>query len=305
MYTNLQHNKIIRSVNWLLDKAKKQDKKRGNKEHNINISNKKPYILRWGKTYGEGKTSLNFKQIRDIVTYDLQHSYTMIGGKVYKQNIGAPMGGLLSTNYANICCAYDEDTFLNKNPTLTPSIFGVRQIDDAIILISYPNDNNMLEKDAHNFINSFTEETNPIYKDGLKCKKQDIKYEPLNDTYNFNFIGTHIQIKVKGKNKPLIQTQCKNWDSLSSKGEQKFLRLVQAHSHTPQRTKNGTIIGEIIRHTYYTDNPILLHASICKLCIELLSIGYKKSYLTRLNTIQIQFHFSWQNLYVVKKFTKL
>ena len=36
-----------------------------------------------GKAYAEGKTNITFKQIIDIITYDLEHSYTTIGGKVY------------------------------------------------------------------------------------------------------------------------------------------------------------------------------------------------------------------------------
>ena len=111
MYTNLQHSKIKKSINWLLNRAKRYDKKRGNKYHTINISFNKPYIVRWGPAYGEGKTNLNLKLIEEIITYDLKHTYTTLGGKIYKQINGAPMGGLLSTNYANICCAYDENTF--------------------------------------------------------------------------------------------------------------------------------------------------------------------------------------------------
>jgi hypothetical protein len=237
MYTNLQHTKILKSTNWLLDKAKKYNKKRGNKNYTVNISNNKPYLIRWGKAYAEGKTNLTFNQIIDIITYDLEHSYTTIGGKVYKQKIGAPMGGVLSTNYANICCAYDEHTFLSKNPSLTKNLAGFRQIDDAIILISFPNNDPEKQEEAKKFICSFDNDSNPIYKDGLKCKKQEIKHDPATNTYNFNFIGTHIQIKAKGKGSPRVQIQCKNWNDLEARGEQKFLRLINVHSYTPQRVR--------------------------------------------------------------------
>jgi hypothetical protein len=295
MYTNLQHNKIIKSTNWLLEKAKKYNRKRGNNNFTINITNKKPYIVRWGKAYNEENTNLTIQQISEIINYDLQHCYTTIGGKIYKQIIGAPMGGLLSTNYANICCAFDEDCFLRVNTELTTNILGIRQIDDALIFVTYPNNNQTKQENAERFINGFDNDKNPIYKDGLKCKKQDVKYDLPNNTYNFSFIGTHIQIKAKGKSTPQIQTQCKNWGNFLTSGKQKFLRLINANSYTPQRIKEGTIIGEIIRYTHYTNQPILLCTAVQKLCIELLSINYKKSYLYKL-LLKIIFKYNFKFL---------
>ena len=289
MYTNLQHSKIKKSINWLLNRAKRYDKKRGNKHHTINISFNKPYIVRWGPAYGEGKTNLNLKLIEEIITYDLKHTYTTLGGKIYKQ--------------INICCAYDENTFLKNNQNIAPHMLGIRQIDDAMIVISYPTNDTIKENNALQFLNNFTDSTNPIYKDGLTCKKQKINYDIANDTYNLNFIGTHIQIKGTGTNKPLIQMQCKNWSSLIQRGEQTFLRLIQPQSYTPSRIKNGTIIGEIVRHKYYTNNPTLLHTAICKLCLELLCLGYKKTYLYKL-LLKIKYTYKWKFLKKVSQWLK-
>ena len=132
------------------------------------------------------------------------------------------------------------------------------------------------------FFESFTDSSNPIYKDGLKCKIQEINYDSNTETYNFKFIGAHIQIHKHLKNLPLIQTQCKNWDDLRKVGSQKFLRLVHASSYTSNSVKYGTIIGEFIRQKTYTNDPDLLNTVNKKLCIELLSIGYSKKQLKNL-----------------------
>lgn len=289
MFTNLQHRKILKSIQWLLGKAETLNTKRNNRNFTLNIDRGKPHLVRWGQSYETSKINLNFQQIIRIISYDLKHTYTTIGEKTYRQIVGAPMGGTLSSNYANICCAYDEHVFLENNPQLKPRILGLRQIDDALLLITYDITPES-KKEAYEFVNGFSEDHNPIYKDGLKCKKQEVNLDKAKETYNFKFIGTHIQIPIKGKSVPAIQTESKNWDNLKSTGRQKFLRLVHARSYTPQSVKVGTIIGEIIRHRTFTNDPILLKTALYKLCIELLSIGYKKGFLCKLlNQIRISY----------------
>lgn len=69
------------------------------------------------------------------VNYDLAHNFCMVGGTVYEQVNGCPIGGLLSAFYANVYCAHDEQAFLRKWEHLRQSFYAIRQMDDLIFVI--------------------------------------------------------------------------------------------------------------------------------------------------------------------------
>ena len=105
----------------------------------IKVLKSKPHTVEWGKDYSETNKyiTFSFKQLIKLVEIDLKHAYTTCGHDILKQKIGCPMGGFLSSLYADVKCAFDENKMLNTQNTDETIIYAIRIIDDLFGWIAY------------------------------------------------------------------------------------------------------------------------------------------------------------------------
>jgi hypothetical protein len=83
---------------------------------------------------------LTVEEIMLGVEFDLAHNYCGVGMRVLEQLGGCPIGGLLSAVYADIYCAHDERNFCNKWQHLAHRFYGVRQVDDLLLVMRWDPD---------------------------------------------------------------------------------------------------------------------------------------------------------------------
>ena len=122
MFTFLSHKGIRDSLEWLLREMSqlKQYKDRGGTMRTPRKTNKNYVTLvvdptseiYWGNAMATGKPedviTMNFNDIRNIVDMDLDFTYSTVGTTILKQRQGCPIGGILSSFYANLVCAKQE-----------------------------------------------------------------------------------------------------------------------------------------------------------------------------------------------------
>ena len=103
-----------------------------------NTDDGKKKIIRFSSSRGsQDEYTFTKDDLINIVTFDLNTSYQTRGKDVLHQTHGCPIGGFLSAIYANVKCAYDEFKFLREIKHLKKRVYGIRQMDDLILFISY------------------------------------------------------------------------------------------------------------------------------------------------------------------------
>src|SRR5438552_3248699 len=113
MFTNLDHEHIKRAVDWLVDQNTKIMTRKTRNKPFINISTTKinngKYDIYWSGAKGScGWGSIDIPSLIDVVNIDLDNAFQTVGGKMFKQNFGCPIGGKLSARLNN---AFDENFF--------------------------------------------------------------------------------------------------------------------------------------------------------------------------------------------------
>lgn len=146
MFTNLEHKEIIVAVKWLCETyagtwKKKTYNTRSSHKDIIYVEKRNPYECSWQDHNDKSMWQMfHLHDLIQIVTFDLNNTYTTSGPMVFKQLKGAPIGGFLSSHYANIKCAYDEHQFHMKainSPQMTPHYRALREVDDLLAWAAY------------------------------------------------------------------------------------------------------------------------------------------------------------------------
>lgn len=222
MYTNLSHDKIIESIEWLCEiyKYKFGDQisiKPGGRNGGVN---------------GKKKNLWNFdlKMIIEVVKFDLENAAFTFGNIVLRQMIGIPMGSPLSPSIAILTCAKDECISMNSLGSDERYIHGMRYMDDLWLIVLFPKRNDRIRIELSRKILA-------NYQKSLK-----IEIEQRGETVKF------LDKKIIWKNDLLIQQHLgKNWNAISDNGIRKFLNVVDYNSYLEKDQKRGIIIGSLSR----------------------------------------------------------
>ena len=270
MYTHLSHDEILRSITWLIDyNLNKPEKRKTSKENFIAMTKSQPRNFHITNQKPDDHLIFSRKDILNIVNLDLNTSYQTKGNDLFIQNHGCPMGGFLSAIYANIKCAFDELKFIQTLGKKSDRIYGIRQMDDLILWISYdPNDHASYKEAIH--IKNFILGKNNAYSGGLELEIQDPINLPNPEGTKLNkFSGTIITLET---------TPFRSTSNLSTKtmtihlGWQKFPRFIPKNSYVPNHTKLGVISGSICRLAYQSGssqefiNAIIENHEEMKIC---------------------------------------
>ena len=138
MFTNLRKVAIPTRVRLTLEEAGKLTAGRGGRRKCVTVmrDGKKFEGVKWGADpRNEDDRVVEFEMIIRVVEFDLAHNFGALGGTIYEQMGGCPIGGLLSAIYANIYCAFDERNFCARWSHVRHLFFGLRQMDDFIFVI--------------------------------------------------------------------------------------------------------------------------------------------------------------------------
>jgi hypothetical protein len=295
MFTCLSKEGILKALDWLLAEMEKTkqysrqtNKDRTPRKHRRNIIT---YIndldtWDWGpnthirvdaprnaNTHVEGPTTrFTFQQLRSIVETDLEYTYASLGKTTFFQLEGCPIGGLLSSFYANLFCAWRECMFTDAiNSIEGVSFHGIRQVDDMLgVLVVHPDTKENREK-ANALIDRLERE---VYTGGLELETE--MGESDGSTFYHEFAGCEI---IGSHNGSFLKCKSfnKNWQSLLTTGKQKTRRFPHWRSYTHAQTKRGVIIGTLHRlatQTSALDFQNSLTEAVEQTMTELASIEY-------------------------------
>ena len=292
MYTNLDHNQIIDAVIWVCDCARKnqnQNKRKSRKVKRLILLSKRKdtvtnkYKIMWADTEDEEYYSFTLDDILNIVHLDLQFTYQVRGKDILKQKHGCPIGGFLSCIYANIKCAKDEYDFLKSLKVKKCRIYGIRQVDDLLLLLAYDKTSPESFKEANTWKQTFLR-NNGVYKGGLELEEQKelLKQEKK---VCYEFAGTVVTIENNHNTRNNLLIYCKTWNknelSLLTEGKQKLPRYVGRYSMVPDHYKLGMQIATLLRINSQTHRLDDLIEALKINRLEMISIGYDDNFLLK------------------------
>lgn len=287
MFTNLDHHEIKKAIKWLCNFYHNRIKSkiyttRSSYQNCIYIQKHQPYECTWQKRTSKEWIALTLDDIVNITTYDLDNSYTSTGLNIFKQIRGAPIGGFLSTNYANIKCALDEWNFckrMRKHPELKTISFGaLRQVDDLMAWAAYKPTKPETKILAEKLLKDLT--SPQTYTGGLSLKIQ----EPISadSTKQKNkFTGSIVNTTIKKSPNITITPLNKNWNHIVENGIRKYKIYPMWQSYIPHHIKSGFIYGMILRIIRSSTKTKAAEEAALRFLFELHHIGYPKRVITR------------------------
>ena len=171
LYTKIPHDKLIEVLNKIIDfvfKGGTRDK----------ISIHKSGTASWVKNGINSFCLYTKESISTALSYLIRNCYFKLGDKLFRQDIGIPMGSDPAPAFANLFLFHYESSWLNnikKNNNILARKFGqiYRYIDDLLAL-----------NDGH----SFEDFHHEIYPDELQLNKENVDYTST------NFLDLHINI---------------------------------------------------------------------------------------------------------------
>ena len=248
MFTNLTHEGIKKATRWMLNtlKDQKQYTTRGgiprtprkHRKNKITLVTETDEVY-WGQSTHEAHQKekatgskediiiFNFDDLMQIIHFDLNTAYSTVGKTILEQQHGCPIGGILSCFYANIYCAWTEYIFMKKHEENGKHrIYGIRQVDDLIMWVSYEKGNKQSETQANDIIKELFNTDNKIsnvYTDGLTLTEEKITtiIRKGKRTFRTEFAGTVIKGEMTEENFT-TQTLNKNWYTIRLLNRQRF-----------------------------------------------------------------------------------
>jgi hypothetical protein len=171
LYTKIPHDKLIDVLNKVIDFAFK-----GGTRNKISIH--KSGLANWVHDSTKSTCIYTKESITRAVSYLIKNCYFKLGDKLFRQDIGIPMGSDPAPAFANLFLFHYESSWLNsikKSNNILARKFGqvYRYIDDLLAL-----------NDGHSF-ESFHHD---IYPQELQLNKENEDYSST------DFLDLHIEI---------------------------------------------------------------------------------------------------------------
>lgn len=240
---------------------------------------KYPDNVRWGKGLDDENTvTLTFEDLMNIYTLDLDHSFTISQGIVNWQKLGCPIGGNLSSFFANTVCAYHEWKYLTSLGKAAENIYGIRQVDDLLIWVATERGNRKSLRAAKSIKRKFLKQ-NGVYKGGLELEEEPIKttYTRGIKTHHHEFAGVHISVQSRDP-AMTCTTLNKNRESINNGDGQIIVRFPPWNSYTTDQSKRGVIIGTLHRTNEQNSSSELAAQSMFENYKEYRAIGYPSDF---------------------------
>ena len=173
LYTKIPHNKLIDVLTNIIEFVFKGGTRNKISIHSSGLAN-------W-VTNGNNRSSIVYtkESVIEAVSFLIKNCHFKLGNKLFRQDIGIPMGSDPAPAFANLFLFYYESSWLKsikKNNYVLARKFGqvFRYIDDLVAL-----------NDGHSF-ETFHED---IYPEELALNKEN------SDSHSTNFLDLHIEIE--------------------------------------------------------------------------------------------------------------
>ena len=291
MYTELKHSIILDALHWAIDTFKATTRSRHPTLSVPKYGSKGVYV---GRTNMTDEVYITFKEIIEIVKFDLENAIFTLGENItLQQLIGIPMGSPLSAALAPLVCIYFEHklfTSLSRTTISSPqdgnipmaeytglTCTGVRYMDDQIAIAAYHKKDKLGKKLAIKFVNMLAD----CYDEKMIMENEATNISEnrkIKSHSSFPFLEATVEIS---KHKIIVKHLNKNEEFINKFNKQKRFRYHHFESFTPDKQKMGTIIGTIIRMSRYTTNEPDLVASINLTIRELTLLEYPEKFIKK------------------------
>ena len=250
LYTNLPHDKMIDSISYILDFCFEKKSMKY-----INVS--KTFNASWSNK-GRGNWALTKDEILELLTFLLDNIFVKFGNKIYRQNIGIPMGCDCAPFLADLFLFRYEFEYVsllvqNKDPIVKEFKFCSRYIDD----LNLPNCSDRVSDII----------CNEIYPKELQILQ----------TNSCDQSSTFLDVEIFCKN-GLFET--KLYDKRRDFSF-KVITLPNLKSVVPIKQSYGIFTGELFRICMSSSKPEYFIDEAKKLIIKLSSQNYNKSLLLK------------------------
>ena len=277
MYTALDHESILASLNWLLNL---HFRRRGG----VVIPkdpDQKPYFSNC-ITEPESGYFLSKQQILNITTFDLNNIFFTCKSSLLRQIIGIAMGSPLSPALAILNCAYHEHLFhkfLESNHrTISPDFFSVRYMDDLLsFVVDFDCDFKHADCDKHP--DGSCTEIHTIFHDLFHFYHERLTMEIEPHTGTFKFLESMITVK---DNVISSQFYLRNYNRNQNRVTKNFLNTQHWDSYNNAPIKRALVLGTLYRILRFSDPlastvlPVIAHWTV-----ELRDHGYPAHVLHR------------------------
>ena len=254
MYTNLEHNIIIKHVEWLLDFVLSKSRRKI-----ICIPKFGKDKVCWGRSFNPNKSShIQFIDLVNIVKLDIKNCYMRLGNYILQQIVGIPMGSPLSAVLAILCCCIAEYNWQIslKQRNIFDHIFLTRYVDDGLIIIKQNKDNKLLR--------------NKIIDDLFQKYPKKLRLIIEQQGKHVHFLENKLLVN---NSSITIQHYNKNIEHLPF-WKLKKLNLIDFNTFAPLSQKLGTVIGSFVRVRRMSNNNTSAILDIFNIIIEFMFLHY-------------------------------
>jgi len=187
------------------------------------------------------------EELKLLVRMDFANSYFQMGDLIISQIHGCPIGGFLSSPLARLYCIHDEAKLFRKltNDNLQCNFFGVRQMDDLLLLIAINHADRKQKNKIRRYIRSFRHaqhtDAPPIYTGGLELEEEQL--DTKGRYVQLTFSGSDLCIGVEPHFGFHSKPHFKNWESLMKDQKVKAPRLPPLDSYIDKSVREITVRG--------------------------------------------------------------
>ena len=169
------------------------------------------------RTPGEDFQRFDLEQVMKVVMYDLDNTYSRQGNNIMYQKEGCPIGGFLSSTYANISCGFDENEWIENQIKKgnEKKFYGARQVDDMIMVMT------------EDYEEEIYDSMKKAYTAGLTIEEQEVKKD--NKLLHLEFIGLDIKISRRRGNVTVALQNVNMSKGMIQAGKEKQLKPRFSH----------------------------------------------------------------------------
>ncbi|GBG69391.1 hypothetical protein CBR_g4084 [Chara braunii] len=165
MFARLSHHIVLDALAWLI----KYHQDRGMMGVKVSARGKICAMIRKVKKE-EGFVVLKFEDIREVIEFEVTHTFIRCAGGLLKQVFGIPMGRNSSPAIACLVCAFGEVNFVMSLGRMREMVCGMWMIDDVAVAVAFKVGDQKSISEAENVLNRFGE----CYDNRLTLVRKDV-----------------------------------------------------------------------------------------------------------------------------------
>ena len=290
LYTELDQADLIAKLHQFVDLAFGL-----HPGHVLKISNRAKHNAKWVKLGDvpanptNKESYMSSSQIKDLIMLVVNHAYATVGGAVFKQVKGIPMGVNPAGFFANIYLfMYERQFFQNLLVLNTPASrralrafrFCGRLIDDVDIITS----ETKAYVQQYFYCNQMVDGIAGIYPPSLNLQDSS-----CSNPHHSNFLDLHIQ-PVAGDRGPLATTLFDKREQPEFRRRLKTIRFPAPYSMISKRCKLNVFDSQFIRYARLITQVDPFIDSVARLMHELICKGYDAGQIMKRCRFQVRDH---------------